>query len=117
MCGFCNVWVRVCVSFVMCDCVCMCGFCDVLTLDCAATGTGKNRENTNINSVAGVKYCVIITLLIFMKLARIWQVSVRNSWFYLITIRREFSSFIPSFRRPDSEKEERLWPLHKAFVT
>ena len=26
MCGFCNVWVCVCVGFVMCGCVCMCGF-------------------------------------------------------------------------------------------
>ena len=25
MCGFCNVWVCVCVGFVMCGCVC--GFC------------------------------------------------------------------------------------------
>ena len=29
MCGFCNVWVCVCVGFVMCGCVCMCGFCNV----------------------------------------------------------------------------------------
>ena len=31
--GFCNVWVCVCVGFVMCGCVCvgfvMCGFCNV----------------------------------------------------------------------------------------
>ena len=27
MCGFCNVWVCVCVGFVMCGC--MCGFCNV----------------------------------------------------------------------------------------
>jgi len=25
MCGFCNVWMCVCVGFVMCGCVCMCG--------------------------------------------------------------------------------------------
>ena len=39
MCGFCKVWVCVCVDFVMCGCVyvdllcvdvCMCGFCNVL---------------------------------------------------------------------------------------
>ena len=24
MCGFCNVWVCVCVGFVMCGCVCVC---------------------------------------------------------------------------------------------
>ena len=24
MCGFCNVWVFVCVGFVMCGCVCVC---------------------------------------------------------------------------------------------
>ena len=42
MCGSCNVWVCVCVGFVMCGCVCvcvdfvmcgcvcMCGFCNVL---------------------------------------------------------------------------------------
>ena len=29
MCGFCNVWVCLCVDFVMCGCVCMCGFCNV----------------------------------------------------------------------------------------
>jgi len=28
MCGFCNVWVSVCVGFVMCG-LCMCGFCNV----------------------------------------------------------------------------------------
>jgi len=26
MCGFCNVWVCVCVGFVMFECVCMCEF-------------------------------------------------------------------------------------------
>jgi len=29
VCGFCNVWLCVCVGFVMCGCVCMCGFCNV----------------------------------------------------------------------------------------
>jgi hypothetical protein len=29
MCGFCNVWVCVCVGFVMCGCVCIYGFCNV----------------------------------------------------------------------------------------
>jgi len=29
MCGFCNVWVCVCVGFVMCVCVLMCRFCNV----------------------------------------------------------------------------------------
>ena len=29
MCGFCNVWVCLCVGFVMCGCVYMCGFCNV----------------------------------------------------------------------------------------
>ena len=33
MCGFCNVWLYVCVRFVMCVCVCggvcMCVFCNV----------------------------------------------------------------------------------------
>jgi len=24
MCGFCNVWLYVCVGFVMCGCVCLC---------------------------------------------------------------------------------------------
>ena len=28
-CGFFNVWVCVCVGFVMCGCVCMCEFCNV----------------------------------------------------------------------------------------
>ena len=32
MCGFCNVWVCVCVGFVMCGCVCVCGFCNVWVL-------------------------------------------------------------------------------------
>jgi hypothetical protein len=27
--GFCNVWLGVFVGFVMCECVCMCGFCNV----------------------------------------------------------------------------------------
>jgi len=26
---FCNVWVFVCLDFAMCGCVCMCGFCNV----------------------------------------------------------------------------------------
>ena len=30
MCGFCKVWVCVCVDFVKCGCVYVCGFCDVL---------------------------------------------------------------------------------------
>jgi len=46
MCGFCNVWVCVCVGFVMCVCVCvcvgfvmcvcmcMCGFCNVWVCVC-----------------------------------------------------------------------------------
>ena len=34
MCGFCNVWVCVCVGFVMCGCVCMCGFCNVWVCVC-----------------------------------------------------------------------------------
>ena len=31
MCGFCNVWVCVCMGFVMCGCVwvCVCGLCNV----------------------------------------------------------------------------------------
>ena len=29
VCGFYNVWVCVCVGFVMCVSVCMCGFCNV----------------------------------------------------------------------------------------
>jgi hypothetical protein len=32
--GFCNVWVCVCVGFVMCGCVCMCGFCNVWVCVC-----------------------------------------------------------------------------------
>ena len=43
MCGFSNVWVCVCVGFVMCGCVyvlfcdvcvCMCGFCNVRVCIC-----------------------------------------------------------------------------------
>jgi len=36
MCGFCNVWVYVRVSFVMrvCVCVCMCAFCNVWVCVC-----------------------------------------------------------------------------------
>ena len=44
MCGFCNVWVCVCVGFVMCGCglfnvwvfvcVCVCGFCNVWVCVC-----------------------------------------------------------------------------------
>jgi hypothetical protein len=40
MCGFCNVWACVCVGFVMCGCVCMCGCfgnmctCIYCVLDC-----------------------------------------------------------------------------------
>ena len=40
MCGFCNVWVCVCVGFVMCRCcdnsvgVCMCGFCNMWVCVC-----------------------------------------------------------------------------------
>ena len=30
--GFCNVWVCVCVGFLMC--VCMCGFCNVFLCGC-----------------------------------------------------------------------------------
>jgi len=29
VCGFCNVWLCVCVGFVMCGCVYVCGFCNV----------------------------------------------------------------------------------------
>ena len=32
MCGFCNVWVCVCLVFVMCGC--MCGFCNVWVCVC-----------------------------------------------------------------------------------
>jgi len=34
MCGFCNVWVCVCVDFVMCGCVFKCGFCNVWVCVC-----------------------------------------------------------------------------------
>ena len=34
MCGFCDVWVCVCVGFVMCECVCMCGFFNVWVCVC-----------------------------------------------------------------------------------
>ena len=33
MCGFCNVWVCVCVGFVMCGCR-MCGFCNLWVCVC-----------------------------------------------------------------------------------
>ena len=33
MCGFCNVWVCVCVSFVMCG-LCVCGFFNVWVCVC-----------------------------------------------------------------------------------
>jgi len=37
-CGFCNVWICVCVGFVMCGYVgfvmCMCGFCNVWMFVC-----------------------------------------------------------------------------------
>jgi len=33
MCGFCNVWVCVCVGFLMCG-LCMCGFCNVWVCVC-----------------------------------------------------------------------------------
>jgi len=32
MCGFCNVWLCVCVGFLMC--VCICGFCNVWVCVC-----------------------------------------------------------------------------------
>ena len=38
MCGFCNVWVCVCVGFVMC--VCMCGFCIVWVCMCGVCNYG-----------------------------------------------------------------------------
>ena len=31
---FCNMWVCVCVGFVMCGCVCVCGFCNVWVCVC-----------------------------------------------------------------------------------
>ena len=34
MCGFCDVWVSVCVGFVMCGCVYVCGFCNVWVCVC-----------------------------------------------------------------------------------
>ena len=34
VCGFCNVWLCVCVGFVMCGCVCVCGFCNVWVCVC-----------------------------------------------------------------------------------
>jgi len=38
MCGFCNVWVCVCVGILMCECVrmgfVMCGFCNVWVCVC-----------------------------------------------------------------------------------
>jgi len=34
MCGNCNVWVCVCVSFLMCGCVYVCGFCNVWMCVC-----------------------------------------------------------------------------------
>ena len=34
MCGFCKVWVCVCVDFVKYGCVCMCGFCKVWVCVC-----------------------------------------------------------------------------------
>jgi len=40
MCGFCNVWVCVCVGLVICGCMCgfcnvwMCGFCNVWIYVC-----------------------------------------------------------------------------------
>jgi len=34
VCGFCNVWVCVCVGFVMCGCVGVCVFCNVWVCVC-----------------------------------------------------------------------------------
>jgi len=34
MCGFCNVWVCVCVGFVICVGVGLCGFCNVWVCVC-----------------------------------------------------------------------------------
>ena len=35
MCEFCNMWC-LCVGFVMCGCVCMCGFCNVRVCACVS---------------------------------------------------------------------------------
>jgi len=34
MSGFCNVWMFVCMDFVMCGCVCVYGFCNVWMCVC-----------------------------------------------------------------------------------
>ena len=40
MCGFCNVWVCVCVGFaiLVCGCVCMYGFCNTCMWVCVCVG-------------------------------------------------------------------------------
>jgi len=34
ICGFCNVWVCVCVGFVICGCVCVCGWVGFVMCGC-----------------------------------------------------------------------------------
>jgi len=54
MCRFCNVWLCVCVGFVMCGCVCVCGFCNVQGVaikkpdSCSNPLLKKKSENRNV---------------------------------------------------------------------
>ena len=47
VCGFCNVWVCVCVGFVLCVCVCVCGFCNVWGCVCVGLCVLSTTQNGN----------------------------------------------------------------------
>jgi len=76
MCWFCNVWVCLCMVFVMCDfvmfgCVCMCGFCNLVLFVCVCIlmcrfvclcvcGWCFGNMCTNIYCVLYSFYCVFV---------------------------------------------------------
>ena len=56
MCGFCNVWVCVCVGFVMCGCVCVCWFSNLWVCVCV----GVLVIRVLVFTVLYCLYCVFV---------------------------------------------------------
>ena len=83
--GFCNMWVCVCVDFVMCVCVCVCmfGFCNMWVCVCVGFVMSGYYGNmcTCIYCVLYCLYCVFLFFLlcIFILICFVWL----SNWFLI----------------------------------
>ena len=80
MCGFCNVWVCVCVGFVMCGCVCMCGFYNVWVCVCVGfimCGFGCTFGFCNVWVCGFVCMCIVLQCVSVLAICSMYTVTLR----------------------------------------